>query len=64
MTSSTTLVVVVILTIFGGPTVFGFAFVMMVGIIFGTLSSLFLAGPALLFFSQKAKQVVSRGVEI
>ncbi len=49
LTSLTTLIVVAILFWFGGPGVHGFAFTLMVGIIVGTYSSIFIASPALLW---------------
>jgi SecD/SecF fusion protein len=53
MTSSTTLVVLVVLLLFGGPSIFSFAFIMTVGIAIGTLSSLFIAAPMLLYFHER-----------
>jgi len=52
MTSATTLIVLVALVIFGGSSIFGFALVMTLGVIFGTLSSLFIASPILLYFQR------------
>ena len=46
ITSLTTLVVVVILAIFGGKVIFDFAFAMILGVIVGTYSSIFVASPA------------------
>ncbi len=48
MTSTTTLAVLLAIVILGGSSIFGFAFVMLLGVIFGTLSSLFIAAPLLL----------------
>lgn len=45
VTSLTTLLVVVVLFIFGGEVLRGFAFALMVGIVFGTYSSIFVASP-------------------
>jgi SecD/SecF fusion protein len=45
ITSLTTLIAVVILFIFGGEVLRGFSFSLMVGIIFGTYSSIFIATP-------------------
>ena len=59
MTSATTLVVLLFLVFFGGSTIFGFALVMSIGVVFGTLSSLFLAGPALLLFEKKEKKALA-----
>jgi SecD/SecF fusion protein len=53
MTSGTTLLVLIPLIAMGGSTIFGFALVMGIGVIFGTLSSLFIAAPGMLFFHKK-----------
>ena len=53
MTSGTTFVVVLALVILGGSTIFGLSLVMLIGVVFGTLSSLFIAAPLLLFFHIK-----------
>jgi preprotein translocase subunit SecF len=45
LTSSTTFLVVVILYLFGGEVIHNFAFCMLVGIIVGTYSSIFIASP-------------------
>lgn len=50
LTSVTTLVVVVALFIFGGGIIHDFAFAMMVGIIVGTYSSIYVASPILILF--------------
>ena len=47
MTSGTTLLVLLPLVILGGSTIFAFSLVMIVGVVFGTLSSLFIAAPLL-----------------
>jgi len=44
MTSALTLMVVLALLIFGGPTIFGFALALFIGIIVGTYSSIYVAG--------------------
>ena len=49
LTSLTTLVVVAILFFFGGAGVHSFAFSLVVGVIVGTYSSIFIASPALLW---------------
>jgi SecD/SecF fusion protein len=56
MTSGTTLLVLLPLVFLGGSTVFGFALVMIIGIIFGTLSSLFVAAPLLNYFHERQQQ--------
>lgn len=50
LTSGTTLFVVLALLAFGGGAIFDFALVMFIGIIVGTLSSIFVASPVLLVF--------------
>ena len=51
LTSGTTLFVVVALMIWGGGIIYDFALVMCMGVIIGTLSSIFVASPVLLAFS-------------
>jgi len=48
ITSFTTLIVVLILLIFGGEVLRGFSFALFVGILVGTYSSIFIATPAVL----------------
>lgn len=43
MTSVTTLFVIISLLIFGGPTIFSFSLALLIGILFGTYSSIFVA---------------------
>lgn len=52
LTSATTLIVVLILYIFGGQGIHGFAFALLIGVLVGTYSSIFVASPALLIMSQ------------
>ena len=52
LTSLTTLVVVVILFFFGGQGIHGFAFSLVIGVIVGTYSSIFVASPVLLWLSK------------
>ncbi|HEY5259543.1 MAG TPA: protein translocase subunit SecF, partial [Rhabdochlamydiaceae bacterium] len=56
MTSGTTLLVLLPLVLLGGSTIFGFALVMSVGVIFGTLSSLFIAAPLMKYFHDRELQ--------
>ena len=44
-TSTTTLLVLLIIFFFGGESIRSFAFAMILGVVFGTLSSLFIAAP-------------------
>jgi len=53
LTSLTTFVVVLILLLGGGPTVQGFAFVMLVGVVVGTYSSVFIASPSMIYLSER-----------
>ena len=45
VTSMTTMIVVVILFVFGGEVIHNFAFALIVGVIVGTYSSIFIASP-------------------
>lgn len=56
MTTTTTLSVLLILLFVGGGAVFNFAFIMTIGVLLGTLSSLYIAPPLLLFMISKGKQ--------
>lgn len=51
LTSGTTLVVVLALFVFGGEVIHDFAFALLVGIIVGTYSSIFVASPLLVFWN-------------
>lgn len=53
MTSFVTLLVVLILFLFGGEVLRGFSFALVIGIIIGTYSSIFIAAPIVLDFSKK-----------
>jgi len=53
LTSSTTLIVILALFILGGGVIHDFAFAIMVGVIVGTYSSIFVATPVLLIFEGK-----------
>lgn len=56
MTSGITLLVLIPLILLGGSTLLGFALVMAIGVIFGTLSSLFIAAPLMQFFHNRQRQ--------
>ncbi len=56
LTSGTTLVVVIALFILGGGIIHDFAFAMMVGIIVGTYSSIYVASPILLAWKVRGKK--------
>jgi len=56
LTALTTLVVVLALFFFGGGIIHDFAFAMIVGILVGTYSSIYIASPFLLTFQARAKK--------
>lgn len=56
MTSGTTMVVLLALVFLGGEAIFSFSLVMTIGVVVGTLSSLFIATPVLLFFHNREEQ--------
>jgi SecD/SecF fusion protein len=60
LTSFATWLVVIVLYIFGGEGVHLFAFVMVVGVIVGTYSSIYIASPLLLIFGEGAKPARAR----
>ncbi len=53
-TSVSTFIVLLIIFIFGGDAIKGFTFALMIGVVVGTYSSLFIATPAVIDFSKKA----------
>ena len=53
ITSITTLIVVIVLFIYGGNVLQPFAFTLIIGVILGTYSSLFIASPAMLWLDDK-----------
>ena len=55
LTSLTTLVVVLFLWLFGGQVINDFAFALLIGVIVGTYSSIFIASPVLLLWQKKKK---------
>jgi len=57
MTSSTTLLVVLILFLAGGEVLRGFSFALLVGVLVGTYSSVFIASPIVLDFAAFSKKV-------
>ncbi|MFA7195063.1 MAG: protein translocase subunit SecF [Candidatus Neomarinimicrobiota bacterium] len=56
ITSLTTFFVVIILALFGGQVLFGFSIAMVIGVIIGTYSSMFLAAPILVVWGHKFKE--------
>lgn len=55
LTSGTTLLVVLALFIFGGGVIHNFAFALLVGIVIGTYSSIFVASPVLVYWDEYRK---------
>ncbi|MEI8124569.1 MAG: protein translocase subunit SecF [Parachlamydiaceae bacterium] len=53
MTSGTTLLVLMTLVVLGGQSIFAFSLVMTIGVVVGTLSSLFIAAPVMLYFHNR-----------
>ena len=53
MTSGTTLLVLLALVLLGGQSIFSFSLVMTIGVVIGTLSSLFIASPVMLYFHNR-----------
>ena len=56
ITSATTLIVVIVLFIFGGAVLQGFSFAMIVGILIGTYSSLFIATPIVIDLKKREEK--------
>jgi protein-export membrane protein, secD/secF family len=50
LTSGTTLITVIVLFLYGGDMIHGFSLALLVGIVAGTLSSIYIASPMLLWF--------------
>ena len=59
MTSFTVFIVLLVLFIVGGESTRGFAFAMLIGVITGTYSSIFVAAPVLVDFDRKNKLVTT-----
>jgi len=57
LASLTTWLVVFVLYVWGGPGVHLFAFVMVVGVVVGTYSSIYIASPLLLLFGEGSRAV-------
>ncbi len=63
LTSGLTLATVVILYFFGGEMIQGFSLALIVGIIAGTLSSIFVASPTLLWFKFSVLEFRNKEIE-
>ncbi len=65
LTSGLTFLAVLSLFLFGGEVIHGFAFCLVVGVIIGTYSSIFIASPIVVYFYQRlAKGAVSARVKV
>ena len=61
-TTFTTVIVLFTIMVFGGPVLQGFAFTMMLGIVFGTYSSMYIASSFVIWYLQNVKKVdISQG---
>lgn len=60
LTSGTTLLTILVLYILGGDGIHGFAFALLIGVIVGTYSSIFVASPALLWMSDMIENAEER----
>ena len=63
ITSGTTLITVVSLMIFGGEMIYGFALALFVGIVFGTISSIYVASTWTLLLGIQRENLVPKKVE-
>jgi SecD/SecF fusion protein len=63
LTSITTFIVVIILFAMGGEAIHGFAFALVVGVIVGTYSSIFVASPVLLYLMNRNKPAAAKDVK-
>jgi preprotein translocase subunit SecF len=62
LTSGLTLLTALALLLFGGPVLHGFALTLVIGIVVGTLSSIFIASPILLIWEQGCAALCSGGL--
>ncbi len=60
ITSFTTLIVVLVLFLFGGEVLRGFSFAMLVGIVIGTYSSIYIASPIVIDLGRKSKKAAPK----
>ena len=61
LTSGTTMVVVLALFIFGGGVIHNFAFALLVGVVVGTYSSIFVASPLLIAWQERRDKKLAEG---
>ncbi|HTE34619.1 MAG TPA: protein translocase subunit SecF, partial [Chryseolinea sp.] len=55
ITSGTTIIAVLVLLLFGGEVLRGFSFALLIGVVVGTYSSIFIAGPTVLNYDKEKK---------
>jgi len=60
VTSFTTLVVVIVLFLFGGEVLRGFSFALLMGILIGTYSSIYIATPVVIDLGRKVKAAATK----
>lgn len=63
ITSFTVFIVVAVLLLFGGEVLRGFSFALLIGVIFGTYSSVFIASPIVLDLARKDKKGIAKSAE-
>lgn len=63
ITSGTTLITVISLLIFGGSLIFGFALAVTIGIVFGTISSIYVASTWALLLKIERKHLIPQKIE-
>jgi len=61
ITSGTTLAMILVLLFFGGESMRGFSFALLVGVGVGTYSSIFIAAPVVLDFDRKVRSKIGLG---
>lgn len=59
ITNCSTLAVMCVLAVFGGPSIQGFVYAMILGMVIGTLSSLYIAAPILTYLNVRAETIVT-----
>jgi preprotein translocase subunit SecF len=64
LTSGTTMLVVVALFLFGGGVIHTFAFALLVGILIGTYSSVFVASPILIYWEERRGDKGAKGTAV
>ena len=64
LTSGLTLIVIVSLLLLGGEVIRGFAFALLVGVIAGTFSTLFIASPLLVYWHQRSPRRQASGLPV